>query len=111
VTLNAFIYNPSKVREDGAPMETYFIADPKAAGISSRTFLEKRKQVWMSSAKIPLHLFIEKGDPIKGSKWRMNFFRTVTSPDMFPKQLYGAWSPPNKTNFHMTPFFGAVEFI
>lgn len=66
VTFQAFIYNPGKVRADGAA---------------------------------------------QGTKWRMNFFRTVVAPDTFPNQTLSAWSPPDKASFHMTPFFGHVEFI
>jgi hypothetical protein len=111
VTWTAFIHNPSKVRDDDAPLETFYIDDPLAAGISAHTVLDKETHIWTSYTKIPLHLFhIEEGHA-KGTKWRMNFFRTVTSPEMFPKQLYGAWNPPNKANFHMTPFFGNIELV
>jgi hypothetical protein len=105
VTFQAFIYNPSKVR--ATPLGTYFIPEPLP--LTADTVLDKPGQKWTSSASIPLGLFnVEKP---KGTDWRMNFFRTVVSPDMFPDQLLGAWSPPDQASFHMTPFFGKVRFV
>lgn len=111
VTFNALIFNRSKVREDGAPFERWFIPDPLASGLLAQTDLDKQKQVWTSRARIPLHLFEVGEGQAKGTQWRMNFFRTVVSEDKFPDQLLGGWSPPNKASFHMTPFFGRVSFV
>ena len=103
VTFQAFIYNPSKVR--ATPLGTYYIPEP----FPLATVVDKPAEKWTSTASIPLGLFnVEKA---KGTDWRMNFFRTVVSPDTFPDQLLGAWSPPNEPSFHMTPFFGRVHFI
>jgi hypothetical protein len=110
VTFQAFIYNPSKVRTAEAPFDTFFITQPLVDGLTARTTIDKRAQTWVSSASIPLGLFnIDKGRA-RGTDWRMNFFRTVVSPDSFPNQTLGAWSPPDQASFHMTPFFGHVHF-
>jgi hypothetical protein len=111
VTFNAFIWNPSKVREDGADFERWFVPDPLASGIVAQTKLDKQQQTWTSFARIPLQLFDVDECQAKGTQWRMNFFRTVVSQGTFPEQLLGGWSPPNKASFHMTPFFGQVSFI
>ena len=111
VTFNAFIFNPSKVREKGAAFGTYYIEDPIATGLTSQTILDREKQIWRSSACLPLSLWSIAEGQAKGTKWRMNIFRTVVSPEKFPDQLYGAWSPPDAANFHKTPFFGTVAFI
>ncbi|KAJ6520629.1 hypothetical protein DFH09DRAFT_1194051 [Mycena vulgaris] len=83
VTFQAFIYNPSKVRADGAPFDTFFVAEPLVDGLTAA----------------------------KGTQWRMNFFRIITAPSTFPAQFLGAWNQPNEANFHMTPFFGNVAFV
>jgi hypothetical protein len=111
VTYQAFVYNPSKVRAIGAPFDHFFITEPLIDGLTAETTLNKPNKTWVSLAHIPLGIFnVDKG-LAKGTQWRMNFFRTVTSPSMFPDQLLGAWNPPNASNFHMTPFFGNVLFI
>lgn len=111
VTFNAIIYNPSKVRKEGAFFNGFFITDPVAAGLTAETKLNRPCKTWTSSVRIPLGLFNVDDGQAHGTRWRMNFLRTVTSPSMFPDQLLGAWSPPDQPNFHMTPFFGNIEFV
>jgi hypothetical protein len=111
VTFQAFIYNPSKVRAEGATFNGALVTEPLADGLVARTTLDKPNETWTSSARIPLGFFnVDKGQA-KGTQWRMNFFRTVVAPETFPDQLLGAWSPPDEPNFHNTPFFGNVLFI
>ncbi|KAI0019481.1 hypothetical protein F4780DRAFT_447740 [Xylariomycetidae sp. FL0641] len=111
VTFQAFIYNPTKVRAEGAPFDTFYITEPLVDGIIADTALDREGQTWVSSVSIPLGFFNVDDGQAKGTEWRMNFFRTVTSPDTFPDQGLGAWSPPDQASFHMTPFFGHVSFI
>lgn len=111
VTFQAFIYNPSRVRAKDAPIDTMYLSYPLADGLVATTSLVRDQEMWISGVQIPLGLFNVDEGKAKGEKWRMNFFRTATSPDMFPDQLLGAWSPTNESNFHMTPFFGNVEFV
>ncbi|KAG4217228.1 hypothetical protein PC116_g34291 [Phytophthora cactorum] len=111
VTFQAWIYNKSKVRATSAPLDTSFLTQPLADGLTAETTLDKEAQTWVSATKIPLGLFNVDDGQAKGTSWRMNFFRTVVSPDTFPDQLLGAWNPTNESNFHMTPFFGNVKFI
>ncbi|GJN82869.1 carbohydrate-binding domain, family 9-like, subgroup [Purpureocillium lilacinum] len=111
VTYQAFVYNPSKVRAEGAPFDHLFVSDPAADGFSATTKLDKPRKYWRSDVKIPLGLFnVDKGKA-RGTRWRMNFFRTVTSPQTYPDQELGAWSSPNKASFHITPYFGNVRFV
>lgn len=109
VTYQAVVFNPSKVRATGAPFDHFFVTDPAADGFSATTTLDKKAKTWTSTVQIPLALFDL--TEIKGSKWRMNFFRTITSPSTYPNQTLGAWSPTSAANFHMTPFFGHVTFV
>ncbi|GAW14836.1 hypothetical protein ANO14919_042400 [Xylariales sp. No.14919] len=111
VTWQAFIYNPSKLRSDGAPFDNGQLASPIVDGLVTSTALDRDGGVWVSNASIPLGLFNVDDGEAKGTEWRMNFFRTVVSPDTFPDQELGAWNPTNESNFHMTPFFGNVHFI
>ncbi|KAI1403323.1 hypothetical protein F4819DRAFT_451628 [Hypoxylon fuscum] len=111
VTFQAWIYNPSKVRASGAPMDTSYLTQPLVDGLTAETTLDKAAQTWVSSATIPLGLFNVDNGQAAGTSWRMNFFRTVVSPDTYPDQLLGAWNPTNESNFHMTPFFGNVNFV
>ncbi|KAI7785883.1 domon-like type 9 carbohydrate-binding module domain [Diaporthe eres] len=111
VTFQAFIYNPSKVREAGAAFDHFYITDLAADGIYASTTLDYADELWVSKVQIPLGLFNVDNGTAQGTEWRMNFFRTVTGPSTFPNQSYGSWSPPDKVNFHMTPFFGDVTFI
>uniref|UniRef100_A0A1Y1MK77 Carbohydrate-binding domain-containing protein n=1 Tax=Photinus pyralis TaxID=7054 RepID=A0A1Y1MK77_PHOPY len=111
VTYQAFLYNPSKVRADGAPFDHFFVSDPPADGFSAATKLDKPNQLWVSDVKIPLGLFNVDNGQAKGTQWRMNFFRTVVSPQTYPDQALGAWSVPNKASFHITPYFGNVKFV
>ena len=53
------------------------------------TTLDKYNESWISKAKIPLGLFNVDDGKAKGTEWRMNFFRTVTSPETFPNQTLG----------------------
>lgn len=109
VTYQAVVFNPSKVRATGAPFDHFFVSDPATDGFSASTTLNKEAQTWTSTVQIPLALFDV--DVLKGSSWRMNFFRTITSPDTYPNQTLGAWSPTSQASFHMTPFFGHVVFV
>ncbi|KAF4456757.1 hypothetical protein F53441_1193 [Fusarium austroafricanum] len=111
VTYQAFVYNPSKDRSEGAPFDHFFISDPEADGFEAETELNKRAKKWVSKVKIPLGLFNVDPGCAKGTKWRMNFFRTVTSPKTFPDQGLGGWSSPDKASFHITKFFGRVDFV
>jgi hypothetical protein len=111
VTYQAFVYNPSKVRTAGTPFDHFFVSDPATDGFSAVTTLDKPKKLWVSDVKIPLGLFNVDIGKAKGTQWRMNFFRTVVSPDTYPDQGLGAWSPPNQASFHMTPYFGNVKFV
>ncbi|OTB04890.1 hypothetical protein M426DRAFT_320471 [Hypoxylon sp. CI-4A] len=105
VTFQAFIYNPSKTRADGAPFETTFLDEV----LPAETQQDRSAETWISSAAIPLRLF--NVTDAAGTEWRMNFFRTVGSPEAGLDQLLGAWSPTNESNFHMTPFFGYITFV
>ncbi|KAI0884559.1 uncharacterized protein GGS22DRAFT_188768 [Annulohypoxylon maeteangense] len=111
VTFQAWIFNKSKVRAASAPLDTSYLTQPLVDGLTAETTLDKEAQTWVSSATIPLGLFNVDDGQAAGTEWRMNFFRTVVSPDTFPDQLLGAWNPTNESNFHMTPFFGRVSFV
>ncbi|KAI3319113.1 hypothetical protein HD806DRAFT_510039 [Xylariaceae sp. AK1471] len=111
ITWQAFIYNPSKVRATGAPFDNGMLANPIVDGLVTSTALDRNAGIWVSNASIPLGLFNVDDGQAKGTKWRMNFFRTIVSPDTFPDQGLGAWNPTNMSNFHMTPFFGKVFFV
>lgn len=109
VTYQAFVFNPSKVRAAGAPFDHFFVSDPSDDGFSATTTLDHTANTWVSAVQIPLALF--NPDTLRGSRWRMNFFRTITSPSTYPNQTLGAWSPPDEASFHMTPYFGNVVFV
>ncbi|KAI0467897.1 hypothetical protein F4859DRAFT_493010 [Xylaria cf. heliscus] len=111
VTWQAFIYNPSKVRAAGTPFDAGNLANPITDGLVASTSLDRDAGIWVSNASIPLGLFNVDDGQAKGTKWRMNFLRTIVAPETFPAQGLGAWSPTNMSNFHMTPFFGNVFFI
>lgn len=111
VTFSAFIYNPSKVRAAGAAFDTFFITDLAADELVASTTLREAEGAWASRAQIPLGLFSVDAGGARGTRWRMNFFRTTTSAAALPAQGYGAWSPPDEINFHMTPYFGHVRFV
>ncbi|KAJ6511485.1 hypothetical protein C8R47DRAFT_736264 [Mycena vitilis] len=111
VTFQAFIYNPSKVRADNAPFDTFYVAEPLVDGLTATTKLDKPKGLWTSSARIPLGFFNVDNGQAKGTVWRMNFFRIITHPATFPAQFYGAWNQPDEANFHMSPYFGNVHFV
>ncbi|KOS21732.1 hypothetical protein ESCO_001503 [Escovopsis weberi] len=111
VTYQAFVYNPSKVRAAGAPFDHFFVSDPPADGFSAETTLDRRAHTWQSKVQIPLGLFNVDAGRACGTQWRMNFFRTTVSPETYPDQGLGAWSPPSQANFHMTPYMGRVNFV
>lgn len=112
VTYNAFVYNPSKVRAPGAIFDHFFITDPQTDGLVATTALDRAAEKWTSNVHIPLGLFNVDDGCARGTKWRMNFFRTVVSPQTFPNQLLGGWSPPTDApSFHETPYFGNVVFV
>lgn len=110
VTFNSFIYNPSKVRATDAPFDRFYIADPFTDGFTVDTTVDKAAQQWGSVSKIPLGLFNVDSGEASGTSWRMNFFRTITSPEIYPNQTLGGWSSPDQASFHMTPFFGNLTF-
>jgi hypothetical protein len=110
-TYQAYIFNPSEDRSPGAPFDHLFVSSPKADGFTAETTLDKPAETWVSDVKIPLALFNVHDGEAKGTQWRMNFFRTVTSPETFPNQELGAWSPPDVASFHITKFLGHVKFI
>ncbi|KAJ2356400.1 hypothetical protein GGF43_002100 [Coemansia sp. RSA 2618] len=109
VTYNAFVFNPSRVRAKDAPFDHAFITDPFGDGFTVDTQVDKAAQVWRSSSVIPLALF--NGEKPKGSVWRMNFFRTVTSPSTYPDQQLCGWKNTGAANFHITGAFGKVAFV
>ncbi|KAK5632572.1 hypothetical protein RRF57_008286 [Xylaria bambusicola] len=111
VTWQAFIYNPSKVRAESMPFDNGQLKTPIFDGLVTSTELDRDAHIWVSNASIPLGLFNVDDGEAKGTQWRMNFFRTIVSPDTFPDQGLGAWNPTNMSNFHMTPFFGKVLFV
>jgi hypothetical protein len=111
VTFQSFIYNPLKDATADGPFDNFFITDPAADGFSATTVLNKPANTWESTVTIPLGIFNVNVGQAKGTSWRMNFFRTVVSPEIFPNQILGAWSPPDQPSFHITKFFGSVEFI
>lgn len=109
VTYQAVIFNPTEDRS-GA-FDHFFVSDPLADGFSASTTLDREAHTWVSESKIPLALFNVKDGQAKGTEWRMNFFRTITSEETFPDQQLGAWSPPDEASFHITKFLGHVEFV
>jgi hypothetical protein len=111
VTYQSFIYNPTEVRAEGAPFDHFFVSDPAGDGFTAKTTLDKEAETWVSDVEIPLALFNVKNGKAQGTKWRMQFLRTITSPDTFPDQELGAWNPPDEANFHITKFMGRVLFI
>ncbi|OAA56808.1 Carbohydrate-binding domain, family 9-like, subgroup [Cordyceps fumosorosea ARSEF 2679] len=111
VTYQAFVYNPSKERAAGAPFDHAFISDPAADGFAAKTTLDKQAGTWRSEVSIPLGLFNVDEGKARGTRWRMNFFRTVVSPETFPDQQLGAWSVPDKASFHISKYFGTVNFV
>ncbi|RFU72762.1 hypothetical protein TARUN_9495 [Trichoderma arundinaceum] len=111
VTFQSFIYNPLKDATAGGPFDNFFIADPAGDGFSALTVLNKPANTWESTITVPLGIFNVNVGQAKGTSWRMNFFRTVVSPEIFPNQILGAWSPPDQPSFHITKFFGYVDFI
>ncbi|KAF7324827.1 Carbohydrate-binding domain, family 9-like, subgroup [Mycena kentingensis (nom. inval.)] len=102
---------PNNVRADGAQFDTLYLQDPIGDGLTGVTKTDKPAKLWTSAVRIPLGLFNVDNGKAKGTQWRMNFFRIITSPKSFPDQFYGAWNPPSEANFHMTPFFGNVQFV
>ncbi|KAM0452029.1 hypothetical protein ACHAPV_009753 [Trichoderma viride] len=111
VTYQAFVYNPSKNRTAGAPFDHFFVSDPAADGFSAITVLNKPAKTWKSTVTVPLGIFNVDECKAKGTQWRMNFFRTITSPETYPNQTLGAWSPPNEASFHISKYFGHVNFV
>ena len=112
ITYQAMVYNPSKTREEGAAFDHFFITEPAKDGfIEVDTLTDRSQAVWISSVKIPIALWNLDAGEAKGSKWRMNFFRTVTDEGLYPDQKLGGWSVPDRASFHMTPFFGHVRFV
>ena len=111
VTYQAFVYNPSKTREAGAPFDHFFVSDPATDGFKSKTVLNKTAQTWKSTLTVPLGIFNVDVGKAKGTSWRMNFFRTVVSEEIYPNQILGGWGVPDQASFHITKYFGKVKFI
>ncbi|KAF4120419.1 hypothetical protein GMORB2_3220 [Geosmithia morbida] len=111
VTYQAFVFNPTKTRADGAPFDHFFVSDPKTDGFKAATILNRPAKIWTSEVSIPLALFNVDDGAALGTEWRMQFLRTITSPDTYPGQELGAWSPPNEANFHITKYMGHAVFI
>jgi len=111
VTYQAFIYNPSENRAAGAPFDHMFVSDPAADGLKAQTTLNKDEETWISEAEIPLAFFNVKNGQAKGTQWRMQFLRTITSEATLPDQELGAWNPPDAANFHISKYFGHVALI
>ncbi|KAJ2852266.1 hypothetical protein IWW36_000409 [Coemansia brasiliensis] len=109
VSYNAFVYNPSRVRAADAPFDHAFVVDPFGDGFEVDTQVDKSKHIWHSSNIIPLALF--NGENPRGSSWRMNFFRTVTSPTTYPNQQLCGWKNTGAANFHISAAFGTVRFV
>ncbi|KAJ7628822.1 hypothetical protein FB45DRAFT_794747 [Roridomyces roridus] len=109
VTFQAFIYNPSKV----SGQDTFYITTPIDDGLTATTTVDKPAGLWVSAVRIPLGLFNVDDGQAKGTQWRMNFFRIITSPKTFPDQFYGAWSPTpgSPANFHQTAELGHITFV
>lgn len=110
-SFQAFIFNPSKVRAEGAAFDTGFWNDTLLDDFSASTTLDKYAQFWKSTVYIPLGFFNIDDGQAKDTDWRMNFFRTIVAPETFPDQLLGGWSVPDHASFHMTPFFGNVKLV
>ncbi|KAK5996087.1 Extracellular protein [Cladobotryum mycophilum] len=110
VTLQTFVYNPSKRRAPGTPFDHFVVPDPFTDKILATTKLDRPGQTWTSKVQIPLGLFNVERGKARGTEWRMNFFRTVTSPALFPAQVMAAWSPPDVADFHVTAAFGHLKF-
>ncbi|EGR44649.1 hypothetical protein MKX07_005212 [Trichoderma sp. CBMAI-0711] len=111
VTYQAFVYNPSKNRTAGAPFDHFFISDPATDGFKAKTILNKPAKTWRSTLTVPLGIFNVDVGKAKGTSWRMNFFRTVVSPEIYPNQILGGWGVPDQASFHITKYFGKVKFI
>ncbi|KZV87468.1 hypothetical protein EXIGLDRAFT_620584 [Exidia glandulosa HHB12029] len=110
VTYQSFIYNPGKGVDPSTPFDEALISNPIGDGLVASTTLDRDAGTWRSSFSVPLALFSVDEGWAKGTKWRMNFFRTVVSRETFPDFL-GGWSPPDEPSFHITPFFGHVVFV
>ncbi|OQR94906.1 hypothetical protein THRCLA_08068 [Thraustotheca clavata] len=107
----AFVFNPHK--DFSSPIGHFFVGanvdEARSFGISVSTQSNEETQMWSANASFPLTLF--NVDIPQGTTWRMNFFRKITSPSIFPAQDCGAWNAPNQYNFHETPCFGLVRFV
>lgn len=110
-TYQAFIYNPTEKRAEGAPFDHFFVSDPAGDGFTAETTLDRDAHTWVSDVRIPLALFNVNDGKARGTEWRMQFLRTITSPETFPDQELGAWNPPDEANFHITKFMGKVKFV
>ncbi|KDO31716.1 hypothetical protein SPRG_03634 [Saprolegnia parasitica CBS 223.65] len=109
-TYSAFILNPR--RDFSPPVGHFYVgkdeAEARALGITATTSMYETNKTWTSDVSLPLNLF-NVVNP-KGSVWRMNFLRKITSPATFPQLACGAWNAPNQDNFHLTSCFGRVRF-
>jgi len=111
VTLQTFVFNPSRRRTPGTPFDHFPVLDPFGDGIATTTTLDRPGHTWRSTVRIPLGYFNIDDGCARGTTWRMNFFRTVTDPQMFPNQTLGAWSPADVADFHVTRPFGRFTFV
>lgn len=111
VTYTAMIYNPSKRRAPGTPFDHFFINEPLQDGFVAQTAVQREEHSWDSRVSVPLGLFNVDENKVKGTRWRMNFFRTVMTGNG-PEQRFGAWRlSSQKDNFHVTDVFGEIELV
>lgn len=89
VTLRTFAYNPFRRRAPGTLFDRFVVSAPFTDGIGEATRPGRPGHVWESKVRIPLSLFSADNGKAKGAAWRMDLFRTATSPQMFPNQTTG----------------------
>ncbi|KAL3951868.1 hypothetical protein ACCO45_013585 [Purpureocillium lilacinum] len=106
VTYQAFVYNPSKVRAEGAPFDHLFVSDPAADGFSATTKLDKPRKYWRSDVKIPLGLFnVDKGKA-RGTRWRMNFSAPSPARRRIPTRSSAPGARPTRPASTLRPTLG-----
>ncbi|KAF2757354.1 hypothetical protein EJ05DRAFT_529031, partial [Pseudovirgaria hyperparasitica] len=91
---------------------TTYITGAQRDGLISTTTLNQQEKTWVSDVKIPLPLLEVKDGEGKGTKWRMNFFRTVVGEKTFPKQEFGTWSRSRgASDTYVLSSSGKVKFV
>ena len=71
VTYQAFIYNPSENRAEGAPFDHLFVSAPGEDGFAAETTLDREAETWVSDVLVPLAFFNVKEGQAAGTEWRM----------------------------------------